>query len=720
MAEKRRVQTRGQITLIATPDYKVALTPPNVMIPVADDGGSFSGQTFTQTITFKATDNLNQPLTIIGVSLLMDNNETLKIEDKNDEGLYYYTFTKTNEELKKLPDSGQLTFYVTLENESIGAEDDFVVDVSFSYAKAKSGRDGTPAYGVKLWTDNQIFIKTLEADGYQYTPSLIILNTTLVNCDNINVVYKWYHISSGGEEELIQQGTSAIFEVSGREENLGMYRVEIYNADVTPNIFLASDILGLAAATDGSESFTVLLDNDSEIVSVDREDYTISAGEVSTGIQVLKGAEKITDFEVILGDEDNDPHKEKLNNVDFIYYPEEQVIKGTYDKGVTIGEKLKITIKVGEAVFTKYFYVKASLAGESAKMIKVTGPQFFQVDAQGFITPDSIQLTANPQNIKDLWGWFYYDNEWILIPQGNLSDDDYKFLTITSDDEKWKNKNILEIKAAVYEMDENGNISFNDFYQDTYPIYKNIAGKDSYSVIPSNDTINIITNAFGQPVETRDYPINLKVFSGTTPISFEISEIGIAEGYSNPFIKIETNLSEPNILIKVDKEASQNTEFYNTPINVKVKINGIAETITKTIYLQPAQQGADAKRMSLSGPQVFRYNNATDGTINYNPTSTTIICQTNIDNYAWSYKVGDDAYNFIGSKNTSLTINPIKNTIGGTTISNWNNDKILTVKAYELEENSDINEKQGGIFDEITIYKVRDGSDGSDLFLLIH
>lgn len=706
MAETRKVQTRGQITLIATPDYKVVLTPPNVMIPVADDGGSFSEQTFSQTITFKATDNLNQPLAIAGVSLLMDNNETLKIEDKNDEGLYYYTFTKTNEELKKLPDSGQLTFYITLENESIGAEDDFVVDASFSYAKAKSGRDGTPAYGVNLWTDNQIFIKILQADGYQYNPSSIILNTTLINCDNINVVYKWYHISSEGEEKLIQQGTSRTYEVSGSEENLGMYRVEIYNADVTPNIFLASDILGIAAATDGSESFTVLLTNDSEIVSVDREDYTISAGEVSTGIQVLKGAEEVADFEVILGDEDSDPHTEVLNNVTFTYYPEDQIIKGIYKEGVTVGEKLKITIKVGEVIFTKYFYVKASLAGESAKMIKVTGPQFFQVDAQGFITPESIQLTANPQNIKDLWGWFYYDNEWILIPQGDLNDDDYKFLTITNDDEKWKDKKILEIKAAVYEMDENGNISFDDFYQDTYPVYKITAGKDSYSVIPSNDTINIITNAFGLPVETRDYPIDIKVFSGTTPISFEISEIGIAEGYFNPFIEIDTNSSEADILIKVNKDASQDTEFYNTPINIKIKIDGVAEAITKTIYLQPAQQGADAKQMAVSGGQVFRYNNATDGKINYNPLSTEIVCITNVDHYAWSYRIGNSTNEIsYGEKDSPLTILP-------TFTSSWGTEDILTVKSFECDSAGKAVED--GIFDEITLYKVRDGSDGSD------
>lgn len=710
MAETNRVQTRGQITLIATPDYKVTLTPSNVMIPVADDGGSFNGQPFTQIITFKATNRLNQSLTIIGVSLLIDNNKTLKIEDKNSEGLYYYTFTKTNEELKTLPDSGQLTFYVTLENESIGAEDDFVVDVSFSYAKAKSGRDGTPAYGVNLYTENQIFIRSLDENGnYIFEPSQIDLKTELINFteeQKKKVSYKWYlnnvEIGQGATYPITPSYNSETQTVNGT----GMYEVKVYYDD----IFSASDILGIASAVSGTESFTVLLTNDSEIVSVDRNDYTIDSGQVSTGILVYKGAERITNFDVILGeDSGNDadgPYKEVLNNVTFEYNKDNQTITGTYGKGVTIGEKLKITISAGDTSFIKYFYVKASLAGESAKMIKVTGPQFFQVDAQGFITPDSIQLTANPQNIKDLWGWFYYDNEWILIPQGNLSDNDYKFLTITSDDEKWKNKNILEIKAAVYEMDENGNISFNDFYQDTYPVYKNIAGKDSYSIIPSNETINIITNAFGQPVETRDYPINLKVFSGTIPVSFEISEIGIAEGYSNPFIEIEKNSNEADILIKVNKDASQNTEFYNTPINFKVKINGVTETISKTIYLQPAQQGADAKQMAVSGGQVFRYNNAMDGKITYNPSSTEIVCITNVDHYAWSYSIGTSINGIsIGTRDKPLEITPDFTT-------SWGVEDILTIKAYECDSTGKAIED--GIFDEITLYKVRDGSDGSD------
>ena len=673
------IQTRGQITLIATPDYRLQVSPQVITIPVNEDDSLLGGGSFSQEITINALDSLNNNLKFESVVF---KNEKLTSND----GGYNWKYNWVPD-LKNLANSGQLVFDVKLENNSDSAEDDYDDTVEVGWVKVKSGRDGTPAYGVNLWAKDQIFIKKLDENGvYIFEPNKIILTTTPINYEDLEgVSYKWFKDEN---ENPIQTGGTT-YEVKGNDAASGMYRVEVYNSEGTP---IASDILGLGVATSGSEAFTVLLTNDSETVSTDRDKLSINSGTVSTGILVYQGANQLTpdEYSVSLeteGDEnDSDPGEEIINNISFSY--ENGLITGSYDAYKAIDTRLKIVITVGQAEFIKYFYVKSSLAGESAKMIKVTGPQFFTVLANGDIYPESIELIANPQNVKfEKWTYFE-DNSEIDI------EDSDKYLTIEKNSSFWGDKKILRIRAY----------SENEEYYDEYPIYKIDDGKNSYSIIPSNETINIITDIFGLPVENkRSYLISFKVFSGNEEASYSIEEeITISPSNMSSFVSVEKeNSSTFKIVVERNEETSY--EFLTTQIDFTFKITGIDNSITKSIYLQPAQQGADAKRMSLSGPQVFRYNNATDGTINYNPTSTTISCLSNVY-YKWYYKIDNIDPVEIGTPNTSLEILP--------NLSGWDNDKILYIIAKECDKNGVLID--GGIFDEITLYKVRDGSDGSD------
>lgn len=693
------VQTRGQLTLIAVPDYTIYMTPPNVMIPVAEDGGTWDGTDFSQDIIFTAYDTLNNELEINGVSLADDKNAVFGRDNYNH---FKYTFSRTSEELKGMPSSGSLTFYVSLENTSIGAEDDYTETVTFNYVKAKSGRDGTPAYGVNLWANNQVFIKSLGEDGnYIYEPQQIVLTTELINCDLLDegdIVYHWY---KDGSDTPLQVGSSSTYTIEGGETVSGMYKVEVYNTST----LIASDILGIGVAASGSESFTVLLTNDSQTVSVDRNDLTYESGEVSTGILVYKGATQITDFEVELDS--------ISNNIRFSYDKTTQTITGSYEKNVYPDAQLDITIKVGEATFLKRFYVNASLAGESAKMIKITGPQFFQVDATQNYSPSELQLAANPQNINGYWEWQYYDytgNNWISIGRGeDETEENYRILEIQFNDAYWQDKDVLQIRAVA--TDNNG-----ETYKDEYPVYKIRAGESTYTVIPSNENISIVTDVFGYPVGTASYEVDFTAFLGTAEKSLTINGDKIEIDGSARLVSYLINGSKLTITVTRD-----NYEFVNTVISVPIVIEG-KQTIIKNIRLTPAQQGQDAKTLTVSGGQIFKYDVAN---MKFTNTSSTITCQTNVSYFNWYYAIKgeNESYNSlvfteIGSNRNieelEVAINNSTSiwTLAGGTIVWSNENDILVIQAKEADENNAL--VAGGIFDEISLYKVNDGSNGAD------
>ena len=59
------IQTRGQITLIATPDYRLQVSPQVITVPVNEDDSLLGGGSFSQEITINALDSLNNNLKFI-------------------------------------------------------------------------------------------------------------------------------------------------------------------------------------------------------------------------------------------------------------------------------------------------------------------------------------------------------------------------------------------------------------------------------------------------------------------------------------------------------------------------------------------------------------------------------------------------------------------------------------------------------------------------------
>lgn len=275
------------------------------------------------------------------------------------------------------------------------------------------------------------------------------------------------------------------------------------------------DEFTLVKLAKGSDAYTVLLSEESQMFPTDENGGYDKAGlmrDCVVEVSVFKGIQKLkyqTQFEVsqvtqstdtltisIGGDYNGDCAK--------ITPTELKADKSTAQLIVTIGDFLVSEGSSGKTRVTKSMSVtkgKAGRDGESAKVIKITGGNFFKKESDIY-NPSKITLTALLQNI-DIQTYRAMGGQW----------------SYSSDRENWK-------PCTGYEISESDSFSLINIYPNStgftgnliyykYQINENLYdiasvgkildGKDGvgYSIFLSNDSENIPTDTNG--IVSSDY-----------------------------------------------------------------------------------------------------------------------------------------------------------------------------------------------------------------------
>lgn len=148
--------------------------------------------------------------------------------------------------------------------------------------------------------------------------------------------------------------------------------------------------------------------------------------------------------------------------------------------------------------------------GENAKTAWISGEQVFKYGADGSITPESITLTANLQNVA-MKAWQYKNAEgaWANCGTGTT-------LTVKPTDSVF-----VDTTASIRVVTTDANVGD---VTSLYKITDGSAGKDASVVFLTNENITFAGNAAGQVSETTKQ-CNVVAYKGTTKVTPDIGDI---------------------------------------------------------------------------------------------------------------------------------------------------------------------------------------------------
>ena len=219
-------------------------------------------------------------------------------------------------------------------------------------------------------------------------------------------------------------------------------------------------------------------------------------------------------------------------------------------------------------------------------------------------------------------------------------------------------------------------------------------GEDAYTVILTNENHAFPTDANGKITAEISTTTQVIAYKGTAPITPTIGTLPTVNG-------LALSKSGTTITIKASVGTSM-AESGN--INIPITVDG--KSFTKVFSYCKARQGANganAKLVTVTGDQVFKYSNNFSGT----PTPETIVLKAIVLNTTetgkWQYMETDDTwtdYTKGGTLVTSKTIDILYNSkIFGTTDA-----KSMRLRYYISDS----------LYDEITLVKISDGAKGTD------
>ena len=325
----------------------------------------------------------------------------------------------------------------------------------------------------------------------------------------------------------------------------------------------------------------------------------------------------------------------------------------------------------GSGAYTTY-WEESDLSAKSLRLS--ADSQIFRVAQNGTITPSTITLTANRQNIGS--STTYTSNPSITV--GGSGD------TATITPAQFGSNTSVTLTAAA------------GGFEDEMTIVKLLEGTDGITVVNSNQSHTLQTSEAGTVTYT-DSGTTIQVFEGATPLTFTTSTLAsstfsIATSVTNIVAFNGGNLNSQNTNTTVTTPdhgtmtQSQASIVYT--ISGK-KANGDAFTITTTQSFSKAVAGSSAESIRLSADsQIFRINQAGI------PEPSTITITADRQNVSTS---------------TTFTTNPTPITTGGS-------GDTLTITYANFSQGgaqtkNTITATAGAVSDEITIVEVREGTD---------
>lgn len=216
----------------------------------------------------------------------------------------------------------------------------------------------------------------------------------------------------------------------------------------------------------------------------------------------------------------------------------------------------------------------------------------------------------------------------------------------------------------------------------------------SYSVILTNESQVIPTTTSLKPLSNSQYTTQVIVYQGTKQqTNFKIKPLVAKDG-------ITPSINGDTITFSVNKNTILNANQGQFEIEIEID-NKVFRKMWTWATASQGQDGAigeNAKQVVVTGEQVFKYQNNFTG----NPSNLTIRLTATLFHTTgcqWSYRVGNgNPTNISGATSTTLDIQH--------NASYWGDHKQLVFRCTSND----------GVFDEITIVKVSDGTDGESSY----
>ena len=325
----------------------------------------------------------------------------------------------------------------------------------------------------------------------------------------------------------------------------------------------------------------------------------------------------------------------------------------------------------GSGAYTTY-WEESDLSAKSLRLSADT--QIFRVAQNGTITPSTITLTANRQNIGS--STTYSSSPSITV--GGSGD------TATITPAQFGSNTAVTFTATA------------GGFEDEMTIVKLQEGTDAITVVNSNQSHTLQTSEAGTVTYT-DSGTTIEVFEGATPIPFTTgtvvaSTFSIATSVTNivAFNGGNLNSQDTNTTVTTPDHGTMTQSQASIVYTITgKKANGDAFTVTTTQSFSKAIAGSSAESIRLSADsQIFRINQ------NGTPTPSTITITADRQNVSTS---------------TTFTTNPspITSTVSGDT---------LTITHANFSQGGShtkntITATAGAVSDEITIVEVREGTD---------
>lgn len=481
-------------------------------------------------------------------------------------------------------------------------------------------------------TGQQIF--HYSDDSYKTTPKpeTITLKATLYNINLLgNNKIRWYY--AAGKDKWVEFPETNSRVATNTSEFTIPHDHAYWEEATTLTIKAEVECLGkiyndeftLAKLAQGSDAYTVLLKDESQVFPTDdRGNYDVNELRAlcATELYVYKGITPLkyeTQFTVSQTSASNDTlavdiEGEYHGSSVRIVPKELRADKCSAQLMITIDDKLNPSTEATKTRLTKSMSItkgKAGRDGESAQVIKITGDNIFKKENNVF-TPNRITLTALLQNIdiqsRALGGGWYYSTDrttWERCNNYEISESDsFSMINIYPNSPGFTN-NLIYYK---YEINEN--------LFDLVSVGKISDGLDGvgYSVFLSNDSENIPTDSLGNIsadylgengktfTEVEVYRSEGSVITQLTPTTS--SSIG-----KNEFkLKVLNNQSPQNIAVVSSSQPNKvylqalSSDSKNFEIQVKLANE---QTFTKVFTVVKSKQGfkGDQGLQGLQGPK---------------------------------------------------------------------------------------------------------------------
>lgn len=475
-------------------------------------------------------------------------------------------------------------------------------------------------------------------------------------------------------------------------DNVG---IEVGYIVITATIGDVFDVLTLYRINDGTEQITVYLSNESHGIPAYTDGTTTASSYVGSGtnIQVKQG-------NTYLDVDNSDPFANGTWTVSTI--TANGIVCDTtpsvggnyidYDRHASMDNALdvatidytitgKTTSGVPFSVVKRQSFTKSKegVAGATARSVNLTAARqaFITEKNTTTVTPDTITLTATQSNFVNPQYTWLVDNAVPGVEIGTASGNTFVL----------KKFNPLGVKTVKVTVSEG---TFSVF--DTFSVYSYREGDDAFIVGLKNENQNISCDSAGD-VLPNQFPFTTQMYAvlggrfltsttvpGPTPTFAPVSYNGGSAS---------TYRIDDNGVITID---SLDEQFGEAVFSATV--NGV--TLTKTLNLNKTFDGADASVVNVTAStQAFI---AAKNTEVISPTTITLTATAfNVGaapNYAWSTSV-DGGTTFTPRQTGTSAVYSLASFTSGTTIV-----KVVVTGGVTT------------VFDQITIYSLKDGSDG--------